>query len=410
MTNPIRASFIAAGIIAVAGIISPFTGSILLATLVLAAGQLWGKRDWAAWTRALLFLAAGLLTWLLPKASQPPGWLIDHPDLPLGLAVLAGILVLSRGSRRRSLAPLVCLLLVAGVYRSALDRDGVSVYSRARIIATKLGGGLVFVPWKTTLLEAVGPRTGFHITDIDKWAKVIDRQAGPNGELFLYQTSLGDFWAPATNQESVALIAKEMTALDEYELDDVRIQPGDVVIDCGGHVGFYTKLALDRGAGRVIAFEPDPENHWCFRENLKTEIADGRVLLIQAGVWNKRDTLTFYHSKDNPGAHSFLEMSSDAVQYADVPVLPLDELIAELGVEEVDWIKMDIEGAEREALAGSTEVLKRFRPNLAICTYHRVDDSEVLPPIILAANSSYQIDAKHIAANGIVRPKILFFH
>jgi hypothetical protein len=181
----------------------------------------------------------------------------------------------------------------------------VSAYWRAGILAQKSVGGLPQVSWRDVGREVFGARVGFKDIDVDRWVQVIDRKPGPNGDIELFRTELGDMWAPAINHESVALIAQEMIDLDEYQIGEHRIQPGDVVIDCGGHVGFYTKLALRQGASLVIAFEPDPENHWLFSQNLQQEIADGRVRLVKAGVWDERGELVFHNSKDNPGAHGF---------------------------------------------------------------------------------------------------------
>ena len=88
--------------------------------------------------------------------------------------------------------------------------------------------------------------------------------------------------------------------------------------------------------------------------------------------------------------------------------VPLDEDLAE--VERLDFIKMDIEGAEQRALKGAARTMAKFRPSLAICTYHRQDDLDAIPPIVLAANSAYTAAAKRIAAGGFIRPKVLFFY
>jgi Methyltransferase FkbM domain len=56
----------------------------------------------------------------------------------------------------------------------------------------------------------------------------------------------------------------------------------------------------------------------------------------------------------------------------------------------VDFIKMDIEGAERHALAGASRLLATYKPRLAICIYHGPDDPEVVPRVIRAANGTYE--------------------
>jgi hypothetical protein len=52
---------------------------------------------------------------------------------------------------------------------------------------------------------------------------------------------------------------------------------------------------------------------------------------------------------------------------------------------------MDIEGAERHALAGGRDTLRRSQPRMAICIYHAPDDREVIPRVVLAANPRYQL-------------------
>ena len=411
MTAPaiIRSSFILAGFVALASLIWPFPRAILVASLVLAAGQLWAARDRGAWLRAVLFLLLGGGLTLL-ETNESISRFPLHPDLPLVVGIVASILlaVFSRDKMRAARIAAICV--VVGLFFSALDADGVSSFWRASILAKKSVGGLPQVSWSDVRHEVFGTRIGFKNIDVDHWARVIDRKPGPNGDIELFRTELGDMWAPAVNHVSVALIAQEIVDFDEYQIHEHRIRPGDVVIDCGGHVGFYTKLALRQGASLVVAFEPDPENHGLFSQNLQQEIADGRVILIKAGVWDERDELVFHHSKDNPGAHGFFGNDGEEVLVENVPVLPLDDQVEELGLQRVDWIKMDIEGAEQRALKGAARTLAKFRPSLAICTYHRQDDPDSIPPIVLAANSAYTTAAKRIAANGFIRPKVLFFY
>ena len=68
----------------------------------------------------------------------------------------------------------------------------------------------------------------------------------------------------------------------------------------------------------------------------------------------------------------------------------LHDMIDELKLDRVDFIKMDIEGAERHALAGARRLLAVHKPRLAICIYHGADDPEVVPRVVLAANDNYQ--------------------
>lgn len=70
--------------------------------------------------------------------------------------------------------------------------------------------------------------------------------------------------------------------------------------------------------------------------------------------------------------------------------MKLDTIVEMLGLERVDFIKMDIEGAEVDALLGAEETIKRFKPKLAICTYHRPTDPIEIRKILLNYNPNYR--------------------
>ena len=72
----------------------------------------------------------------------------------------------------------------------------------------------------------------------------------------------------------------------------------------------------------------------------------------------------------------------------------MDTFVEENKLPSVDFIKADIEGAERYMLMGAKRVLKEFAPKIAICTYHLPDDPKVLRELILDANPNYIIEEK----------------
>jgi hypothetical protein len=72
-----------------------------------------------------------------------------------------------------------------------------------------------------------------------------------------------------------------------------------------------------------------------------------------------------------------------------VAVTTIDRIVSELQLPRVDFIKLDIEGAERNAMAGASTTIKTYRPRMAIASYHHSDDLEVLPPLALSAQPDY---------------------
>jgi FkbM family methyltransferase len=201
------------------------------------------------------------------------------------------------------------------------------------------------------------------------------------------------FWIKKQGQEldGMALLAYILAEQTWAAQNDPqhRVKPGDVVVDVGAHIGTFDDDALRRGASKCILVEPDPVNVECIRRNFPREIAAGKIVVVPEGAWSSRSTLEFTMGVANSGTGSFVLHETGAKSIS-VPVRPLDEILRDLGIAHVDYIKMDIEGAEREALKGAARTLRHSKPVLMIDSYHRSDDDVVLPRVIHEANPAYQ--------------------
>jgi hypothetical protein len=93
-----------------------------------------------------------------------------------------------------------------------------------------------------------------------------------------------------------------------------------------------------------------------------------------------------------------------------VPLTTIDTLAEEFGLNRVDFIKMDIEGAEVAALMGAEGTLAKQRPRLALAGYHNQEDSETIPAVVWAAWPGYRVQHGPCYHPGLVRPETLFFH
>ena len=159
-----------------------------------------------------------------------------------------------------------------------------------------------------------------------------------------------NYWVPF--QENIEELGLAYTLAENDFLaerdPDKTVKPGDTVIDCGAHVGVFTAKAFSLGAAKVIAVEPQPRNLECLRRNFPAELEDGRLVLVPKAVWSSEGTMKMNSNAFNPAASSLVKPGDGGE--IEVPLTTIDLLVAELGLSHVDFIKLDIEGAEPEAL------------------------------------------------------------
>ena len=199
--------------------------------------------------------------------------------------------------------------------------------------------------------------------------------------LELWLTPKGDYWIPKDNRFVLPFNLAEMEQ-HIYGTGEHFIHAGDVVLDCGASDGDFTRQALGAGAQTVVAIEITPSSAECIRRNLAAETAAGRVIVYAKGVWDKDDTLTLNVDDNNFAANSVVMRPESSHPGVSVPLTTIDKLVAELKLPRVDFIKMDIEGAEVRALAGAHETIARFKPRMAIATEHKPADEYTIPAAV----------------------------
>jgi len=245
-----------------------------------------------------------------------------------------------------------------------------------------------------------------HIKDrILAGSRLLKQESG----LELWHTPKGDYWIPKGNRYVLPFNLAEMEQ-HIYGTGEHFIHKGDIVLDCGASDGDFTRQALAAGAAQVVSIEISPSSAECIRRNLAAEVADGRVIVYPKGVWNKDEFLTLNVDDTNFAANSVVMRPDSSHPSIKVPLTTIDELVAELKLPRVDFIKMDIEGAEVPALAGAHETLVRFKPRLAIATEHKPDDEFTIPAAVRKIRADYQMECGPcLEAKGHVRPDVLYF-
>jgi FkbM family methyltransferase len=137
-----------------------------------------------------------------------------------------------------------------------------------------------------------------------------------------------------------------------------EIKPGDVVLDIGAHIGYFTLIfaRLVGERGRVFAFEPDPTNYALLEKNVK---ANGytNVTLVQKAVSDKSERIKLFSDRAQDGRQSIIEFGDDC-KGIEVESVRLDDFFRDYSGP-IDFVKMDIEGAEPTAIEGMTRLLGR---------------------------------------------------
>ena len=223
-----------------------------------------------------------------------------------------------------------------------------------------------------------------------------------------------------------------------YRGKNIKLTPeiGDVVLDCGAcHGATSLYLASQVGeTGKVFSFEFFPDNIEIFNSNLQNNpTLSEKITLVKAPVWcddnarmevrgvgpatrvillNKKNrlirllkknlddlavTLFFKKNKKYTSKYRFLVNSS-----------AIDDEYSRQSMQAVNFIKMDIEGAELCALKGAKATIRKHSPTLAICVYHNLRDFHEIPKFISDLNLGYEFYLQHSTVHG--DETVLFAH
>lgn len=182
-----------------------------------------------------------------------------------------------------------------------------------------------------------------------------------------------------------------------YQKSDklIAVEPSDVVLDGGGCFG-DTALYFANATGvngKVFSFEFIPGNLAIWRKNmsLNPEL-EKRCALVEAPLWSASQLDVHYKSNGPASVVSFEPLpNEDGI----TKTITIDDFVASQQLERLDFIKLDVEGAELNALRGATQSLKKFRPKLAVALYHSGRDFQEIPEFIEKLGCGYRFYLNH---------------
>ena len=180
-----------------------------------------------------------------------------------------------------------------------------------------------------------------------------------------------------------------------FDLEQMNPQAAcEFFVDAGCFDGFTTKefFRWCKNKGYAYCFEPDSKNVGTVMRTLSNEA--GRYELIKKALWSKTTTLSMDARGDFATS---VTLPNESNHLPRVEAVALDDL---LGDKKVTFIKMDIEGAETEALRGARKIITEQKPKLAISIYHKTEDILTIPQLILECNIEYRFYLRHYSFSG----------
>ncbi len=160
---------------------------------------------------------------------------------------------------------------------------------------------------------------------------------------------------------------------------------GDVFIDCGTCDGGTASKFADIGC-KVYGFEMDKQNF-----EIAKEVAEKKGFVVENfGLGSYKHEMKYTHDEGNIGGSRFDSGGKEVAQ-----IITLDSYVGENKIPHVDFIKLDVEGAELGILKGATTTILRFKPVLAISVYHKLDDFLVLMNFVKSVRPDYEFALRH---------------
>lgn len=184
-----------------------------------------------------------------------------------------------------------------------------------------------------------------------------------------------------------------------FDLDQCRAQRGqEIFIDAGGFDGLTTAQFMKwcDGKGYSYIFEPDERNQMLIRKNLK-HIPNYEI--VPKALWSGTARLvlnakgSFASSVSKSGENQ--ETDLEAVSKEAIESVSVDDFADFICEGRITYIKMDIEGAELEALQGAERVIRECKPKLAVSIYHKKEDIWEIPHLILTYCPDYRFYLRH---------------
>jgi FkbM family methyltransferase len=172
-----------------------------------------------------------------------------------------------------------------------------------------------------------------------------------------------------------------MTIREEEIIQHFQPHKGDIVVDVGAHVGRYTLIASKRVGlnGRVIAIEANPDNFQMLNRNVKLNQLTN-VTSLNCAIYSQETKIKLYLAGEGMGQTIYNTIMTERAnegkeKFLEISANTLDHLLKLQEISEVNWIKIDVEGAELEVLRGATDIISHSKDITLLIEVHNLSGS-----------------------------------
>ncbi|MDR0677793.1 MAG: FkbM family methyltransferase [Holosporaceae bacterium] len=187
-------------------------------------------------------------------------------------------------------------------------------------------------------------------------------------------------------------------AKKQYEYKKAGIYPryGDTVIDAGGCYGDTALVFANMVGchGVVYSFEMNKSNIQVFEKNCQNNRKLSKIVkIIDKPLYSIKD-IEFFVNEKRAGSTIYKDDRNLVDSYS-VRSLTIDDFMKDYEVEKLNFIKMDIEGSELEALKGASDSIKKYKPQMALSVYHKKNDLDEIPKFVYNLVPEYKFYLRH---------------
>jgi FkbM family methyltransferase len=213
-------------------------------------------------------------------------------------------------------------------------------------------------------------------------------------------------YCPLTEDDYAHMTTREDNIIERFQPKD-----GGIVVDVGAHYGRYTLIAAKRVGpkGKVIAIEADPQNFEMLTKNIKlNELSAENVITLNCAASSTKSKVKLSIPEEKKSGQtiysSIIPGRAPTEKFIEIDANTLDNILQENGisVEYVNWIKIDVEGAEFEVLKGATNILSKSKDISILIEIHNIEDGKNLyePIMDLLNNYNFKKEFEKVYESG----------